>query len=367
MVTQSTSFDEFGAAMTARSSVDVNSPYHGTPTRDVLAALEHYRYLLTGIQADLEDCPESWDHPEQTLSFVRFHITEATAEPERRERLTDRPGTPPWPQHRRTPRVDVDSVKRRLSVPDWLESRAVVLLPYGKEWRARCPFPDHEDRTPCLPSRPAADFGSAMAASGAATWSLSRCSSTARPTFGERSRTWRTTPVSSRCWRRGRDEHRTAQILTSTRSSPEATAFLAVATWLRCSTVAVARRRWHASRTNRAHVRVPTRGPFSVSSASSADEQSSMPTFPVHVLPEPLETYVVQVAVCIGGAHLDGGGPAPPWRRQRSATPPSWKVKPGWRERPIFWFGVVGFPRVGQVTGARRRPPLGRPAPGEGL
>ena len=150
MVTQSTTFDEFGGPKTTRSSVDVNSPYHGTPTRDVLEALEHYRHLYAGIVADLAAVPDSWDFPDQTLDFVLFHIAEATAELERRERLRDRPEAPHWPLHPSATRTDFEGIKRRLPVTAWLEGRGIAIEKRGGRWWARCPFPDHEDRTPSL-------------------------------------------------------------------------------------------------------------------------------------------------------------------------------------------------------------------------
>ena len=192
------------APITTRSSVDVPSPYHGTPTRDVLAALEHYRHLYAGIAADLAAVPDSWDYPEQTLDFVRFHIAEATAELERRDRLRGRPEAPPWPTHRSATRIDFEGIKRRLPVTAWLEGRGIAIEKRGSRWWARCPFPDHEDRTPSFSISPCGQLGCATAASAEATSLLCTCSSMGWRIIAKQSRIWKLMPGSSRCWRPGK-------------------------------------------------------------------------------------------------------------------------------------------------------------------
>lgn len=138
----------------AGGQTDPSNPYRWRPTAEVLAALELSRWELAEIELDLSADPESWAFPEQTLAFVRWHVAQATAELERRDRLRGSRSAPPWPGPGRDRRAEAEAVKDRLPIPTYLRLRGYEVIERGHRLTMRCPFPDHEDPTPSLSIRP---------------------------------------------------------------------------------------------------------------------------------------------------------------------------------------------------------------------
>jgi CHC2-type zinc finger protein len=135
-------------------TMDTSNPYRWRRTAEVLAALELYRWDLAEIETDLAADSQSWAHPGHTLAFLRWHVGEAVAELERRERLRDSRSAPAWPGAGRDRRAEAEAVKERLPIPTYLRLRGFDVIERGHRLTMRCPFPDHEDPNPSLSIKP---------------------------------------------------------------------------------------------------------------------------------------------------------------------------------------------------------------------
>ncbi len=97
------------------------------------------------LAPNLEEVPEE-DRPTAWLLLrLTYRLDELQARVERYRRL--------WHlakkrQRRGGREVDVAEIKQRTDIVEICRELGIDLRPGGRYWRARCPFPDHEDREP---------------------------------------------------------------------------------------------------------------------------------------------------------------------------------------------------------------------------
>lgn len=124
------------------TSIPNRDDLRGIETRDLIAEVEAWRYLALEVA----------DDPDGSRAYVAREVEAMVAELERRQRLRrsrpDDPLTPAWPNERFRDRVaavkaawPVERLARELLCLD--------LIPTGQDrYKARCPLPGHDDRTP---------------------------------------------------------------------------------------------------------------------------------------------------------------------------------------------------------------------------
>ena len=118
-------------------------------TQQILDEAECWLWELAELNQDIEDDPESWDFPDNTRDFILAALEEANEELARRERLRHRPEAPGWPSSPVDRRAELDEIKRRLPLADFLERMCLVKLqPQGKRLVTHCPLPGHKDDDP---------------------------------------------------------------------------------------------------------------------------------------------------------------------------------------------------------------------------
>lgn len=116
------------------------------PTRDLLAEIETARWLALDVTGDAE---AGGSH-----AVALLQLEAMLDEVLRRERLmrvrANDPVQPTWPRHDDTLRSRIDAVKGAFPIErfctDLLDARLVMVGPH--RWKAHCPLPGHEDRTP---------------------------------------------------------------------------------------------------------------------------------------------------------------------------------------------------------------------------
>ena len=123
---------------------------HALPLREVLEQIEFYGWEL----AELDDASDV-EFREQSLSFVRFKLTELARERDRREKVRDNPHAPAWPEAIYRDPEAWSEVKRRLDLQQLIDYAAPGAVPGTHRWKrsgrtlvTTCPFGIHRDREP---------------------------------------------------------------------------------------------------------------------------------------------------------------------------------------------------------------------------
>ena len=120
------------------------------PTQELLEQIEFYAWEL----AELDEASDV-THRAQSLSFVRFKLTELERERDRREEHRDNPHAPAWPEAiYRDPEAWTE-VKRRLDLRQLIDYAAPGASPGKHRWKrsgrtlvTTCPFGIHRDTEP---------------------------------------------------------------------------------------------------------------------------------------------------------------------------------------------------------------------------
>lgn len=134
--------------------------YRFTTTADLIAEEEYRRWEAAEILVDLEHDPESWRFPQESLDFQLVALRDVQNELARRERLRAHPIAPSWPQrdgeqYQRFKHLAL-KLKSAVTIEAYCEHELGLQLgPAGKNLLGRCPFPDHDDRTPSFSVSPA--------------------------------------------------------------------------------------------------------------------------------------------------------------------------------------------------------------------
>jgi len=129
-------------------------------TADLVVEEESRRWEASEILVDLEQDPASWEFPQESLDYVLVALRDVQNELARRKRLSTHPIAPTWPQ-RDGDRYDrlkqlAMKLKAAVTIEAYCEhDLGVPLRPAGTNLIGRCPFPDHEDRTPSFSVSPA--------------------------------------------------------------------------------------------------------------------------------------------------------------------------------------------------------------------
>jgi hypothetical protein len=135
-------------------STPLRNRFADTPTRLIVDERECWQWDL----AELDRDPSAWSSPESSRAFIVAAIGDADAELARRDRLRSMPNAPSWPDPPPDWRPMLDEIKRRFPLCDFIEQYSpAVFTPSGSQLKCRCPFPDHEDRTPSFYVRPETD------------------------------------------------------------------------------------------------------------------------------------------------------------------------------------------------------------------
>ena len=107
-------------------------PHRDLPMGAVLAAIETTELAI----AHVEDRPDAYDFPDDTLAFARLLLAEYEAERDIRERLRSRGLAPP----RREP-GDLAELKRVVDLVDFVNRWTDAgVRRRGRQWRGRCPL-----------------------------------------------------------------------------------------------------------------------------------------------------------------------------------------------------------------------------------
>lgn len=123
--------------------------YRDSRTEIIHAEAECWLWILTEIDADLENEPGSWTFPEESKRYVLAAIEEINEELARRERLRARPGAPSWPRSWPDRRPHAAAIKARVHLGEFIERTTSARFGRsGKELLGRCPHPAHEDNHP---------------------------------------------------------------------------------------------------------------------------------------------------------------------------------------------------------------------------
>lgn len=115
------------------------------PTRDLLAEVECWQWLALDVAAAGDT---------ESRQYAEFHLGLMVAELERRQRLrkarASDPLRPPWPRRDDSLTRRVEAVKAAWPIERYCRQMlGMDLTPAGAgRWKARCPLPGHEDRTP---------------------------------------------------------------------------------------------------------------------------------------------------------------------------------------------------------------------------
>ena len=129
-----------------RSAPSKPTIYRDAPTAAILAEAEAWLWDLAELEADLAADPSSWDFPQQSREFILFHLEQANEELARRERIRHRPEAPSWPARAADRRAELDAIKRRLPLADFIERMYLVRFqPSGKRLVTNCVLPGHQD------------------------------------------------------------------------------------------------------------------------------------------------------------------------------------------------------------------------------
>lgn len=133
--------------------------YRFITTAELLAEEEYLRWEAAEILTDLEQDPESWRFPRESLDFVLVALRDVQVELARRERLSTHSIAPTWPQRDDEQYQRLKDLAVRLKAAVTLErycehELGLQLRPVGMNLLGRCPFPDHDDRTPSFSVSP---------------------------------------------------------------------------------------------------------------------------------------------------------------------------------------------------------------------
>jgi len=122
----------------------------------ILSEAECLLWDREAIAADLAADPTSWDYPAETLAYVDASIEDANAELARRERLSVRPGAPPWPASWPDRRPDLAAIKSAIDLPRFIEEMypGTRLKRQGKHLVTHCMLPGHDAKTPSFTGHP---------------------------------------------------------------------------------------------------------------------------------------------------------------------------------------------------------------------
>lgn len=128
-------------------------------TADLIAEEEYRRWEAAEILTDLERDPESWRFPRESLDFQLVALRDVQRELARRERLRAHSIAPTWPQRNDEQYQRLKALATRLkgmvTIARYCEHELrLPLRPAGRNLTGRCPFPDHEDRSPSFSVSP---------------------------------------------------------------------------------------------------------------------------------------------------------------------------------------------------------------------
>jgi hypothetical protein len=135
--------------------VNAANPFRDTTTRDLEALQESLAWDLAEYWGDAEPFAHVEALPARTngaAEYLAASLQLADDELDRRRRLRDRPGAPPWPEHR----IDVDRVKSAVDLAAFVRDFVGRdLQKRGARLWCRCPLWDHpDDETPSFAVSP---------------------------------------------------------------------------------------------------------------------------------------------------------------------------------------------------------------------
>ncbi len=123
---------------------------------DFLAELEYHelRELIAEVDNDLWLALKHAERPDGTRALIEHQLEAKVSEIERRQRLLKArqhdPLRPTWPKSDASFKARVAAVKDRWPITRFCRELLVMeLIADGTgKWKARCPLPGHEDKTP---------------------------------------------------------------------------------------------------------------------------------------------------------------------------------------------------------------------------
>jgi len=129
--------------------------YRDISTAALLTEAECCLHDLAELETDLASDPASWDFPDESRAFILAAVEEANAELARRQRVRHRPEAPPWPRQWPDRRAEIDDIRARLDLADFIATYCLVTFERrgGQLW-CRCPLPGHDDKTPSFAVHP---------------------------------------------------------------------------------------------------------------------------------------------------------------------------------------------------------------------